>query len=155
ISMKPRTSMAVFVDLVGKIFALRHRESLTREEIGFASEQANAIHTVTLRLGQQLFHQPSTTALALSPGSDRDRSNLGQVRAIEMQRATADDAPVIFEHHEVSDVLANLRQSARQQRAVAGISRNQVVDLLCVGQNRFTRAHGPPGEESRFSYARC
>src|SRR5580765_2504387 len=37
-AMKSRTSMAVFIDLVGKVFALRDRESLAPKEIRFAGE---------------------------------------------------------------------------------------------------------------------
>src|SRR4051812_31378545 len=37
-AMESRTGMAVFVDLIGKILALRDRESLTGEEIRFARE---------------------------------------------------------------------------------------------------------------------
>src|SRR5437868_8113329 len=149
--MKPRTSVAVLVDLVRKILPLSDRKSLPSEEIRFAGEQANASHAMALGLGQQGFHQTSAAAFALSPGSDGDRSDLGQVRAIQVQRPTADDAPVIFEDHEIADVLANLRQGTRQQRAVAGVSRNQIVNLLCVGENCFTRAHGPPREATRSS----
>ena len=128
--MKSRTRVAVFVNLVGKILALRHRESLARKEIRLAREQADAVHAMPLRLGQQRFHQTSAAAFALRPGRDCDRANFGEVRAIQMQRAAADDATIIFEDDEVSDVFANFRQRARQQRAVAGVCRDQVVNLL-------------------------
>src|SRR5579872_2194400 len=150
-AMKSRTSVAVFVDFVGKILALCNRESLPREEIRFAREQANAIHPMALRLRQQRFHQPSAAAFALRPGSDRNRPDLGQMRAIKMQCSTANDPLIIFEDHKVSHVLADLRQSARQQRAVTRVCRNQLMNLLCVRQNCFTRAHGPPREATRPS----
>ena len=94
------------------------------------------------RFGHQSLHQPAAAALALRPRSNGDRANLGEVRAVKMQRAASNDAAVVFQHHEVSNVFANLGQRARQQSAVAGISRNQFVDALGIRQNGFTRAHG-------------
>src|ERR1700722_20383198 len=112
-TMKARTSVTILVDLVGKILALCDRESLACEEIRLAREPADAGHPMSLGLSPQRFDQPSASAFALSPGRDRDRANLRQVRAIEMQRAAADDAATIFQNHEVAEVLANFRQSAR------------------------------------------
>ena len=143
--------MAVFVDLIRKIFALSDRKSLARKELGLAREQANASHTMALRLGQQSFHQPATTTFSLGPGGNCDGTNFREVRAIQMQRSTTNDAAAIFQHHEVSDVLAEFRHRARQQSAVAGVGCDQLVNLFCVRQDCFTRAHEPPREESRFS----
>jgi hypothetical protein len=69
-----------------------------------------------------------------------------------MQRTAADNAAGVFQHHKISDVFAELGQCPRQQRAVVGVSGNPIVNLLGVGQDCFKRAHGPPHEESRFSF---
>ena len=61
-----------------------------------------------------------------------------------MERAAADDVAVIFEHDEIAHVLADFGEGARQQGSVAGVGRDQFVDLLGVGQKGFTRAHGRP-----------
>src|SRR5213075_1351510 len=98
-------------------------------------------------LGQQRLHQSSPAAFALRPRSHRDRTDFGKMRAIQMQCATSDDSPVIFQYNKVANVLADLRQSTRQQRAVTRVCRNQFMNLLGVWQNGFTRAHGPPLEE--------
>src|SRR5579864_2214753 len=50
-AVKPRASVAVFVNLVWYVLALRNRKSLRREEIRLACEQADAINAVPLRLG--------------------------------------------------------------------------------------------------------
>src|SRR5580700_4010292 len=71
-----------------------------------------------------------------------------------MQRPASNDAAFIFENHKVSYVLANLRQRARQQSAIARVAGDQIVDVLRVRQNGFTRAHEPPRVETRFSFSR-
>src|SRR5580704_14767021 len=121
--MESWANMAVFVNLVREILALRHRETLPRKKLRTAREQANAADPVFIRFGHQCFHQESAASLALRPRSHGDGANFCQMCAIQMQRAAAENAAIQFEHHEVSDVLADLRQRARQQRAVAGISR--------------------------------
>ncbi len=121
--VKPGTNVAVLVNFVGKIFAPRHLESLPRKEFRSPREQADAIHPMPLGFGHQSLHQPAAATLPLRARSYRDRTNFGQVRAIKMQRAASNDAAFFFQNHKVSYVLANLRQSARQQRAVAGIGR--------------------------------
>src|SRR5437667_2901303 len=60
-AMKSRTCMTVFIDFVWKVLALRDRESLPPKEIRLQREQADAIHAMPLRLGQQRFHQTSPT----------------------------------------------------------------------------------------------
>src|SRR6266496_6413708 len=64
-AMKSRTCMTVFINLVWKVLALRDRESLPPKEIRLAREQADAVHLMPLRLGQQRFHQTPPTAFAL------------------------------------------------------------------------------------------
>jgi hypothetical protein len=41
--------------------------------------------------------------------------------AIEMERAAADNYSVVFQHHEVSDVLTDLGQGSRQKSPVARV----------------------------------
>ena len=42
--MEPGADVAIFVNLVGKIFALRHGKSLPRKKFRLAREKANAIY---------------------------------------------------------------------------------------------------------------
>src|SRR5258708_3302892 len=112
--MKPGTDVAVLVDLVGKIFAPRHFESLARKEFGSTGEQADAIHTMPFGFGQQSLHQTAASALTLRARPHRDRTNLGEVCAVKMQRTTSDDAAFVFQNDKVSYVFADFRQCARQ-----------------------------------------
>src|SRR5271157_1144100 len=96
----------------------------------------------------RLYQKPAS-ALALLPRRHCDGADFGEVRTIKMQRATADDAAFFFQHNEVPDVLADFRQSSRQQRAVARIGGDQIVDMLCVRQDRLTRAHESPPRWNR------
>src|SRR5512143_3995313 len=68
-----------------------------------------------------------------------------------MQRAAADDLAIVLQHHEITDVLANLRQRARQQGAVGAIRANQRFDRNRIGEFGFTRTHGPPPSSSRHA----
>src|SRR5216684_4992824 len=119
-------------------------ESQAREEFWNASEQAHAGNSVFFRLRQKRLDQASAATVALARGIDGNRTNLGQVHPIEVKRTTSDDASVILKHNKVADVLTDLRQRARQESAVAGVGRDESVNLLSVGQDRVTRAHGFP-----------
>jgi hypothetical protein len=152
-TMQTRTDVAILIDLVGKVFALRDRESLARKKVWLAREKADAVHPMAFGFRHQSLHQATSTALALFSWSNRDRTNLGEVRAVKVQRAASDDLSVFFlENHEVSDVFADLRQRARLKRAVSRVRGDQMVNGLCIRQDRFTRAHGPPREEYVFCF---
>jgi hypothetical protein len=60
------------------------------------------------RFRQQRLYQMPPTAFTLLQRRYRDGTNLGQMRTIEMERATADNHAAIFEDHEIPHVLANL-----------------------------------------------
>src|SRR5215831_8767851 len=117
--MESRTRVAVFVDLIRQVLALSYGEALAPEEVRLAREQANAIDPMPLCLGHQRLHELASTPASLCPGCHRDRANLGQMSPVEMQRTASDNAAIVFEDHEVPHVLADLRQRARQQCAVA------------------------------------
>jgi hypothetical protein len=101
--------VAVFVDLVGKIFALRHGETLTGKEVRLAREKAYAIDAMPLRFREQRFDKASTPTFALCPRCNRYRANFRQMSPVEMQRSATDDAAFIFEDHEVPHVLTDFR----------------------------------------------
>ena len=61
---------------------------------------------------------------------------------MERISAATDNPVVILQHDKVAHVFADLRQRAGQQGAVAGVGRDECMNLLRIGQNRFTRAHG-------------
>ena len=65
-AVKSGTDVAIFVNLVGKVFPLRHLESLACKKFWRPREQADAIHAMPFRLGHQSFYQPTAAALALS-----------------------------------------------------------------------------------------
>ena len=132
------------MDFVGKILVSGDSESQAREKFWNACEQAHAGDFVLFRLRQKSLDQASAATGALARGIDGNRTNLGEVHAIEVESAASDDAFVMLQHDKVADVFADLRQRARQERAVAGVGRDESVNLLGIGEDRFTRAHGPP-----------
>ena len=101
--------MAIFVDLVRQILALRYREALPREEVRLTSEEANAVDLMTLGFRKQRLYQESAAPQPLRPRSDRDGTNFCEMRSIEMQGAAANDAALFFEHDKIADVLADFR----------------------------------------------
>src|SRR6266481_2995107 len=103
-------------------------------------------------LSQQGLNQPFAASRALAGRVDGNRSNLSQVRTVKMKRAAADDLAVIFQHHEIADILANLGKGPGQQGSVAGISCDQAMNLLGVRKQGFTRAHGLPPEWIPLSF---
>jgi hypothetical protein len=106
-----------------------------------------------LGFGHQSLHQPATSALTLRSRAHGDRTNLGQVRAVKVQRAAADDAAFVFQNHEVS-TFSQISASVRGSKVPSpGIGGDQLVDVLGIRQNGFTRAHGPPRAGTRFSFS--
>ncbi len=91
-------------------------------------------------------------------GIDGNRTNLSQVHAIEVKSTASDDAFFLLQDDKVAHVFADFRQRARQKRAVAGVGRDESVNLLGIGKDRFTRAHGPPcapGRSRLFFFVRA
>src|SRR5208337_5563106 len=117
------------MDFVGKILVSGGRESHAREELRNAREQAHAGDIVFFRLRQKSLDQAPAATAALAGGIDGNGTNLGQVHAIEVKSAAADDAPVMLEDDKVADVLADFRQRARQQSAIAGVGRDERMNL--------------------------
>src|ERR1700733_353717 len=142
-AIQPWALVTVLVNLIRKILVIGERETHAPKEFRNSREQAHATDLMFLGLRQQRLDQSPSPAPTLALGIDGDGTNLGQVYAIKMKRAASNDAPILLKHDKVADVLADLGQRARQQRAVARVGRDQRVNLLGVGKNRFTRAHQP------------
>src|SRR5208282_289376 len=138
------TLITVFVDLVGKILVISDSESHAREKFGNAREQAHATYLVLFCLRQQSLDQTAAAAITLAGGIDGNRTNLRQVHAVQVKSAASDDASIMLEDNKVADVLADFRQRARQEGTIAGVGRDESVNLFGIGKNRLTRAHGSP-----------
>src|SRR5579862_2436033 len=149
--MESWTDPAVLADFIWQVFPLGSGETESAKKIGLAREKANALDAMSSRLHQKSFDQVLTATLALSPRCDRNRTNLGEVQAIKMKCATTNDASGILENDEVTDVFADFCQASRQQRAIRRVSADEVVHLLCIRQNRLTRAHSPSRAKIQFS----
>ena len=76
-------------------------------------------------------------AEAFGFGLDDDGADFGEVRAVEMERAAAEElggvvANGTFGDGEVADVFAELGVGAAEERAVAGERVDEVEDVACV-----------------------
>ena len=80
--VEARADAAVFVDLVGQIFTLRHGESQAGEKFRNAREQANRTDVVFLGLRQQSSDQALAASRTLARGIDGNGANFGQVRTV-------------------------------------------------------------------------
>src|SRR5580693_5282302 len=149
--MESGANVTILVNLIRQILALCGRETQASEEFRSAREQASATHAMLLRLREQRLHQVSTTAFALLRGRNSDGADLRQVRAIEMERAAANNRTAVFQNHEIAYVLANLGQVSGQKGAIASVGGYQTMNPLGVRENCFTRAHGSPPGWIRFS----
>ena len=127
--------MAVFINLIWQVLALRGCETEASEEFRSPSEQARASDPMLSRLGQQRFHQMPTPTFALLRRRNRDGADLRQMRAIEMKRAAADNQTAVFQDDEIAYVLADLGQGSRQQGPVASVGRDQSMDPRSVRQD--------------------
>src|SRR5690242_5524247 len=102
------------------------------------------------RLCQQRVDQTLTPALPLPRGCYSDRTDFSKVQAVKVKGAASDDLAVVFEYHEITYVLADLRQGSGQKCPIRRIGHDQIVDLLCIRQCGVTRAHGFPRTSMRF-----
>src|SRR3984957_6066695 len=63
-AVEPGTYVAILVDLVRKIFASRHLESLARKKFRRPGEQADAIHPMPLHTRTRSLHNSSPSTLS-------------------------------------------------------------------------------------------
>src|SRR5260370_16274895 len=150
-AMKSRAHVAVLVYLVGKILALCDRKAHAGEKLRAPRKKTDAADTMLLRFGKQRFHQSSASALALRPRRNGDGADFRQVCPVQMECAAPHDSSAVFHDTEIPDIFTELGQRARQKCAVAGGSGDQLVNLIGVGQDRFTRAHVVPHAKSQLS----
>src|SRR5438067_13870165 len=129
------------MNFVRQMFSLRHGKTELGEKFRLPGKKANAGDSVLLRLRQLRPYQKLTAACTLMRGIDRDRPDFRQVQPIKMKRAVSPDATDVLQHNEVSDVLANFRKTARKQRAITRVIRDQLMNSFRIRENRLTRAH--------------
>ena len=89
----------------------------------------------------------ASSALALGLGPHHNGTYFRKMRAVEMQRAAAqEDAAIGLGNREVADVFAYLGERSLQQRAVGRELIHQVVDVGGVLEQSLTHQHErPPG----------
>ncbi|HUJ83646.1 MAG TPA: hypothetical protein VLW83_17305, partial [Candidatus Acidoferrales bacterium] len=81
------------------------------------------------------FDERAAGAAAFTFRRDRDRADFGKVQAVEMERATAENAPILFHDDKVANIFGQLGAAARQKRAGVGVGLDDGVDLVHVGKN--------------------
>lgn len=122
--------LAVFVDLVGQGGALDDAEAEVEEEVGDAGEEADTGYGLLLSFGEEGAEEAAASALALGFGLDYDGADFGEMWAVEMQGAAAqEDAAFGFGDGEVADVLADLGVVAAEEGTVAREGVDELEDV--------------------------
>ena len=124
--------MAVLVDLVGHGAAFGDAEAVVEEEVGDAGEEAGGGDAVVFGFRQQRTKQGAAGALAAGFGVQDDGADLGEVRAVEVEGAAAEEVGFGgglgwgvgggfgegFGYGEVADVFADFGVAATEEGAV-------------------------------------
>ena len=151
--------LAVLIDLIRQRGAVGDAEAEVKEEVWDAGEEADAGDALVLGFFEQAAKELAAGALALSLGLDDDGTNLGQVRAVDVEGAAAEKNAAAavcsdggFGHLEVADVLAYFGVVAAEQGAVAGEGVDeleQVDGVLELGLADVGTADARPGRGGR------
>src|SRR5579864_1095584 len=99
---------AVLVDFVGEMLALGDFETQVSKKSGRAGEEADAGDGMASRFLHQGIHKQAADAESFGLWSDGDGADFGEVRAVQVKGAAADDAGVFFGDDEIADVFRQL-----------------------------------------------
>ena len=147
--VKARAGLAVLVDFVGHGVAFSFAEAVVLEKCGDAGKEANTHDAVVFGLFDEVLEDTATGTETLGVWLCDDGADLGEVRAVEMKCAAADElglGPAVFGKFfgdgEVADVLAEFGVGAAEEGAVAGERIDEVEDILRVLHAGLTDVDG-------------
>jgi hypothetical protein len=139
----PGTVNAVLQYFVREGLTFGDAEVEVLEESGDAGEETDALDAAGFSLIEEGVNQQTAGSVSLGVGMDDDGADLGEVRAVDVKRGTADElAGAGFDDGEGVDVGADFEVGAPEEGAVAGEAVDQVIDGLGILQLRFTRSQG-------------
>src|SRR6185437_10511755 len=145
-TIKSWAVLAILEYLIGQRRALLDlAKSVAEKESWNACEQAHAAYAMHFRFFKQRRQNSTARAVPLRFRAHHDRPYLHKMRSVKMQSAASQKhSSVGFGHGEISNVLANLRKRAPQQRSVMRQAVHQLVNIRRILKARFTHLHGPP-----------
>ena len=145
--VEARAGLAVLVDFVGHGGAVGDAEAEVIEEVGDAGEEADAHDLVVFGFVDERFEDRRPPApRPFGFGLDDDGADFGEVRAVEMEGAAAEEFGGVVADGgavgdgEVADVFAELGVAAAEECAVAGERVDEVEDVAGVLQAGFVDA---------------
>ena len=110
------------------------------KKCGYASEEADAPDAGGFGLIEKGVDEQTAGAVPFGVGMDGDRTDFGQVLAVDVERSTTDElAGAGFDDGEGLDVLADFGVGAVQEGVVVGETVDQLMDCMRIVQLRFTR----------------
>ncbi len=105
------------------------------EECGDAGEETDALDVAGFGLIEKGADEQAAGSLSLVVGSDRDRTDLRQVLAVDVESGTTDELTRGgFDDGKGADVRADFRVAPREQGAVVGEVVDELVDRAGVLQ---------------------
>ena len=125
----------IFVDFVGEIRASCDFETEMREKARRAREKADASDAVAAGFVHEGLDERAAGAAGFVFGCDGDRTDFGEVQAVEMERAAGDDAAVFFGDDKIADIFGDFGASARQERAGISVRLDDGADGFDVRQD--------------------
>ena len=140
--VEARAGLAVFVDFVGHGGAVGYAEAEVVEEVGHAGEEADGEDGVVFGFVDEGFEEEATGSVAFVVGVDDDGTDFGEVRAVEMEGAAAEELSVALGYGEVANVFTDFGEAAAEKRAVSGKGIDEVVDVAGVLEAGFAGLHG-------------
>ena len=105
------------------------------EKTGDAGEETDALDAAGFGLIEKGVNEQAAGTVSLGIGMDDDGADLGEMRAVDVKRGTADELVGIgFSDGEGVDVRTDFRVAPGEQSAVVGEGVDELVDGTCVLQ---------------------
>jgi hypothetical protein len=143
----PGTVYTVLQHFVAESLMVGDAEVEVLEEGGDAGEETDALDSAGFGLIEEGVNQQAAGSVSLGVGMNDDGADLGEVRAVDVKRGTADElAGAGFDDGEGVDVGADFEVGASEECAVAGEAVDQLMDGAGILQLRFTCPQGCCGE---------
>src|SRR6185503_1970951 len=135
----PRATGAVRPDLEGELLLLRYAEAKSHEEQRFARQPEYFIKTKRARIRDQRFDELLPDTAPLLVVADREPGDLGEPRAVDLETAAADQAPIgALGDHVLLDVAAQVVIGARQEVTRRDERRHEDLHGGDIGERRRT-----------------
>ncbi len=139
----PGTVRTVLRHFVAEDLTFGDAEVEVFEEGGDAGEETDAADAAGFGLIEEGADEQAAGSVSLGVGADDDGADLGEVRAVDVERGAADElAGGRFDDGEGVNVCADLSVAPGEQGAIVGEAVDELMDGAGILQLRSTRSQG-------------